>query len=58
MQTGKFVREIGQGTYSMSYAQKVRVDPQDNVWVVDAGIEHGDEVRLERAVPAGARPSA
>jgi hypothetical protein len=36
-QTGKFVREIGQGTYSMKFAQNVRVDPQDNVWVVDAG---------------------
>jgi DNA-binding beta-propeller fold protein YncE len=35
--TGKFVREIGQGTYSMNFAQQVRVDPWDNVWVVDAG---------------------
>jgi DNA-binding beta-propeller fold protein YncE len=35
--TGKFVREIGQGTYSMNFAQQVRVDPQDNVWAVDAG---------------------
>lgn len=34
---GKFVREIGQGTYAMSFAQQVRVDPQDNVWAVDAG---------------------
>jgi hypothetical protein len=36
-QTGKLVREVGQGTYSMKYAQNVRVDPQDNVWAVDAG---------------------
>lgn len=36
-QAGKFVREIGQGTYGMTFAQQVRVDPQDNVWVVDAG---------------------
>ena len=35
--TGKFVREIGQGTYSMNFAQQVRVDPQDNVWAVDSG---------------------
>jgi hypothetical protein len=34
---GKFVREIGQGTYGMTFAQQLRVDPQDNVWVVDAG---------------------
>jgi sugar lactone lactonase YvrE len=36
-QSGKFVREIGQGTYGMTYAQQLRVDPQDNVWVVDSG---------------------
>lgn len=34
--TGKFVREIGQGTYGMLQAQMVRVDPQDNVWIVDS----------------------
>jgi DNA-binding beta-propeller fold protein YncE len=34
-QTGKFVKEIGQGVYSVNFAQQVRVDPQDNVWIVD-----------------------
>jgi DNA-binding beta-propeller fold protein YncE len=33
--TGKFVREIGQGLYGFLFAQQVRVDPQDNIWVVD-----------------------
>jgi hypothetical protein len=33
--TGKFVREIGQSMYGMLQAQQVRVDPQDNVWIVD-----------------------
>ncbi len=33
--TGKFVREIGQGAYGFLQAQQVRVDPQDNVWIVD-----------------------
>jgi DNA-binding beta-propeller fold protein YncE len=33
--TGKFVREIGQGIYGFMYAQQVRVDPQDNIWIVD-----------------------
>jgi hypothetical protein len=33
--TGKFVREMGQGVYGFLQAQQVRVDPQDNVWVVD-----------------------
>jgi sugar lactone lactonase YvrE len=36
-QGGKLIREVGQGTYGMTFAQQVRVDPQDNVWVVDAG---------------------
>src|SRR6188768_432487 len=35
--TGKFVKEIGQGVYAINFAQQVRVDPQDNIWIVDAG---------------------
>src|SRR3954451_13117838 len=34
---GKFVREIGVGVYGFNSAQAVRVDPQDNIWVVDQG---------------------
>src|SRR5713226_1080240 len=33
-QNGKFVREIGQGVYAVNFAQQVRVDPQDNIWIV------------------------
>ena len=33
--SGKFVREIGQGIYGFLYAQQVRVDRQDNIWIVD-----------------------
>ena len=33
--TGKFVREIGQGAYGLLQAQQVRIDPQDNIWIVD-----------------------
>jgi hypothetical protein len=33
--TGKFVREIGQGSYGLMVAQQLRVDPQDNIWTVD-----------------------
>src|SRR5215471_20333225 len=33
--TGKFVREIGQGVYGFLFAEKVKIDPQDNIWVVD-----------------------
>src|SRR4029079_18690820 len=36
-QTGKFVREIGQGVYGFNSAQAVRIDPQDNIWLVDQG---------------------
>src|SRR5438270_628406 len=36
-QNGKFVKEIGQGLYAINFAQQVRVDPQDNIWIVDAG---------------------
>ena len=33
--SGKFIREVGQGAYGMLQAQQVRVDPKDNVWIVD-----------------------
>jgi hypothetical protein len=32
---GKFTREIGPGVYGFLFAAQVRVDPQDNIWVVD-----------------------
>src|SRR3954464_8655379 len=37
-QAGKFVKEIGQGVYAINFAQQVRIDPQDNIWIVDAGL--------------------
>jgi len=36
-QNGTFVREIGQGLYGLEFAHAVRVDAQDNLWVVDEG---------------------
>ncbi|HEY4362732.1 MAG TPA: peptidyl-alpha-hydroxyglycine alpha-amidating lyase family protein [Bryobacteraceae bacterium] len=33
--TGKYLGEIGQDSYAMLVAQQVRVDPQDNIWIVD-----------------------
>jgi len=33
--SGKFVREIGQDSYAFLVAQQVRIDPQDNIWIVD-----------------------
>jgi hypothetical protein len=35
--SGKFVREIGQGLYGFLFAQAVKVDRNDNIWVVDRG---------------------
>jgi DNA-binding beta-propeller fold protein YncE len=32
---GTFVREIGQGLYGFLFAHAVRVDAQDNIWIVD-----------------------
>jgi streptogramin lyase len=34
---GKFVRELGKNLYAWSYAHAVRVDKQDNIWIVDKG---------------------
>jgi hypothetical protein len=36
-QAGTFVRELGTGTYGMSFGHAVRVDRYDNVWAVDEG---------------------
>src|SRR5215213_8431048 len=35
--SGKFVKEIGQGVYAINFAQQLRIDAQDNIWIVDAG---------------------
>ena len=33
---GTFIREIGHGLYAWSYAHVVRVDREDNIWVMDS----------------------
>jgi hypothetical protein len=33
--SGKFIREIGKDSYGFMFAAQVRVDPNDNIWVVD-----------------------
>lgn len=32
---GKFIREIGKDSYGFMFAAQVRIDPSDNIWVVD-----------------------
>ena len=34
---GQFIREIGNETYGKTHSWQVRVDGDDNVWIVDAG---------------------
>jgi NHL repeat-containing protein len=36
-QTGKLVREVGQGVYGLGYAHGARYDKYDNLWIVDKG---------------------
>jgi hypothetical protein len=58
--TGKYVREIGEGVYGFLFAQAVRVDAQDHIWVVDRGsnmvIEFTPEGRVEMTL--GRKPEA
>jgi DNA-binding beta-propeller fold protein YncE len=37
VQNGKYVKEWGQNAYGFSFAHAVKVDKNDNVWVVDEG---------------------
>jgi hypothetical protein len=34
---GAFLREIGEGLYGFLFAHAVRIDSQDNIWVIDEG---------------------
>ncbi len=55
-QNGKFIKEIGQGTYGFDFAQQVRIDPQDNIWGGGRRVERADEVRSGGSPPDGDRP--
>ena len=48
--SGAYLREIGVGIYGFLFAHAVRVDPQNNIWVVDEGssqvIEFGPDGRV------------
>ena len=34
---GSFIREIGKNLYAMAWAHSVRIDADDNIWIVDNG---------------------
>ena len=36
-QNGNFVREIGKDLYGFVFCHGIRVDAQDNIWVIDEG---------------------
>ena len=59
-QDGNFVKEWGVGLYGFEFAHKVRVDREDNVWVVDEGsnmvIKFNPEGRVVMVL--GRRPEA
>ena len=48
-QNGKFVREIAHNHFAFSFAEAVRVDKNDNIWIVDKGsnmiVEFGQDGR-------------
>jgi NHL repeat len=57
---GNYVREIGEGVYGFLFAETVRVDAADNIWVVDRGsnmvLEFSPDGRL--AMTMGRKPEA
>jgi NHL repeat len=57
---GNFMREIGKGYYGIEFAHSVRVDPQDNIWIVDEGTNMVTEFNQQGKVVMvlGRRPPA
>jgi hypothetical protein len=54
---GKYVREIGKGLYAFAYAHTVRVDRNDNIWIVDKGSDMVVKFTPEGRVAMVTRPS-
>src|SRR5215468_3937296 len=58
--TGKFERELGQDVYGFNSAIGLRIDPQDNVWTIDAAaaqvVKFDSEGRV--ALVLGRKPEA
>jgi DNA-binding beta-propeller fold protein YncE len=59
-QNGRYVREIGQDSYGFLVAQSVRVDPEDNIWIVDKSsslvVKFAPDGRV--LMPMGRKPEA
>lgn len=58
--SGKFIKEWGYGVYGFAFAHTVRIDPQDNVWVVDEGanvvVKFDQQARIQMVL--GRKPEA
>jgi len=50
---GSFLREIGENLYSRAWAHAVRIDRQDNIWLVDNGSNLGVKLSPEGRVLNG-----
>ncbi len=57
-QTGKFVKEIGNGTYALNFASAVRVDPSGQHLGGRRRLQPDHEVRAGWQLPAGVRTQA
>jgi hypothetical protein len=59
---GNFIRELGVGLYGFEMAHKVRVDREDNIWVVDEGanmvIKMNPEGRVTMVIGRRPEPTA
>ena len=59
-QTGKYVGEFGQDSYGFLVAQSVRVDAEDNIWIVDKSsslvVKFAPDGRV--LMPMGRKPEA
>src|SRR3984885_14936686 len=57
---GRFLREIGKNLYAWSFAHAVRIDKDDNIWVIDKGsdmiVRFNPEGRVTMGI--GAKPEA
>jgi hypothetical protein len=59
-QNGKYLGEIGKDSYGFLLAESVRVDPQDNIWIVDKSsslvVKFAPDGRV--LMPLGRKPEA
>ena len=55
-QNGNYVREIGKDPYGLVFCHGIRVDAQDNIWVIDEGANIDHQVQPRRPRDHGPWP--